>query len=103
MQHMGMPIPIQTFASSLQAGRDYPPNYADLPARFPEDAAYLDYLGWLRLPKGFFCPQCETPRIQVLYSKHCDRFDTFRNSISDLGARFKSEMQSLMAMNFQLF
>ncbi len=44
---------------------------------------------------------------QVLYSKHYDRFDTFRNSInnciSDLGARFKSEMQSLMTMNFQLF
>lgn len=44
---------------------------------------------------------------QVLYSKHYDRFDTFRNSIdnciSDLGARFKNEMQSLMTMNFQLF
>jgi transposase len=44
---------------------------------------------------------------QVLYSKHYDRFDTFRNSInnciSDLGTRFKSEMQSLMTMNFQLF
>jgi transposase len=45
---------------------------------------------------------------QVLYSsKHYDRFDTFRNSInnciSDLGACFKSEMQSLMTMNFQLY
>ena len=44
---------------------------------------------------------------QVLYSKHYDRFDTFRNSInnciSDLGTRFKNEMQSLMTMNFQLF
>jgi len=44
---------------------------------------------------------------QVLYSKHYDRFDTFRNSIndciSDLGTRFKSEIQSLMTMNFQLF
>jgi transposase len=44
---------------------------------------------------------------QVLYSKHYDRFDTFRNSIntciSDLGTRFKNEMQSLMNMNFQLF
>jgi transposase len=44
---------------------------------------------------------------QVLYSKHYDRFDTFRNTInnciSDLGTRFKSEMQSLMTMNFQLF
>jgi len=44
---------------------------------------------------------------QVLYSKHYDRFDTFRNSIntciSDLGIRFKNEMQSLMTMKFQLF
>ena len=43
---------------------------------------------------------------QVLYSKHYDRFDTFRNSIntctSDLGTRFKNEKQSLMTMNFQL-
>jgi transposase len=44
---------------------------------------------------------------QVLYSKHYDRFDTFRNSInnciSELGTRYKNEMQSLMTMNFQLF
>ena len=44
---------------------------------------------------------------QVLYSKHYDHFDTFRNSInsciSDFGTRFKNEMQSLMTMNFQLF
>jgi len=44
---------------------------------------------------------------QVLYSKHYDRFDTFRNSInnciSELSTRFKNEMQSLMTMNFQLF
>jgi len=44
---------------------------------------------------------------QVLYSKHYDRFDTFRNSIntciSDLGTRFKIEMQSLMTLKFQLF
>ena len=44
---------------------------------------------------------------QVLYSKHYDRFDTFRNSIdtciSELGTRFKNEMQSLMTMKFQLF
>ncbi|HJX36584.1 MAG TPA: IS630 family transposase [Dehalococcoidales bacterium] len=44
---------------------------------------------------------------QVLYSKHYDCFNTFRNSIdtciSDLGTRFKNEMQSLMTMNFQLF
>jgi transposase len=44
---------------------------------------------------------------QVLYSKHYDRFDTFRNSInnciSDLGTRFKNEIQSLMTLKFQLF
>jgi len=43
----------------------------------------------------------------ILYSKHYDNFDTFRNSInsciSELGTRFKNEMQSLMTMNFQLF
>ena len=56
-----MPTPIQTPASSLQAGRDYPPSYADLLAWFPDDAACLDYLEWLRWPNGFFCSQCETP------------------------------------------
>ena len=56
-----MPTLIQTPASSLQAGRDYPPSYADLLAWFPDDAACLDYLEWLRWPNGFFCPQCETP------------------------------------------
>jgi transposase len=44
---------------------------------------------------------------QVLYSKYYDSFNTFRNSIntclSELGTRFKNEMQSLMTMNFQLF
>jgi len=55
-----MPTHIQTPASSLQAGRDYPPSYADLLAWFPDDAACLDYLEWLRWPNGFVCPQCET-------------------------------------------
>ena len=45
---------------------------------------------------------------QVLYSKHYDRFDTFRNNIddyciNDLGTRFNSEMQSFMTLKFQLF
>jgi len=44
---------------------------------------------------------------QVLYSRHYDRFDVFRNSINtcigDLRTHFKNEMQSLMALNFQLF
>ncbi len=44
---------------------------------------------------------------QVLYSKHYDNFNAFRNSIdtciSELGTRFKNEMESLMTMKFQLF
>lgn len=44
---------------------------------------------------------------QVLYSKHYDRFDTFRDAIntciSDIGTQFKSEIESLMTMKFQLF
>ena len=44
---------------------------------------------------------------QVLYSKHYDRFDAFRNSINtcitELGTRYKNEMRSLMTLNFQLF
>jgi transposase len=44
---------------------------------------------------------------QVLYSKHYDRFDAFRNSINtcitELGTCYKNEMQSLMTINFQLF
>ena len=44
---------------------------------------------------------------QVLYSKHYDSFNAFRNSIdnciNDLSTRFKNEMESLMTMKFQLF
>ena len=44
---------------------------------------------------------------QVLYSKHYDNFNAFRGSIdtciSELGTRFKNEMESLMTMKFQLF
>ena len=44
---------------------------------------------------------------QVLYSKHYDRFDAFRNSINtcitELGTRYKNEMRSLMTLKFQLF
>lgn len=41
-----------------QAGKDYPRNYADFLGWFPDDAACLDYLDWLRWPSGFSCPQC---------------------------------------------
>lgn len=44
---------------------------------------------------------------QVLYSKHYDTFAAFKESIDtclrDLGTRFKSDMQTLMTMKFQLF
>lgn len=58
---MGMPTSSQTHASGLRAGRDYPRSYADLRAWFPDDAACLDYLEWLRWPNGFVCPRCGTP------------------------------------------
>jgi len=34
------------------AGRDYPGSYAELLSWFPDDAACLDYLEWLRWPDG---------------------------------------------------
>ncbi len=44
---------------------------------------------------------------EVLYSTHYDNFETFKNSIdtciSELGTSFKSKMETLMTMNFQLF
>lgn len=43
---------------SPRAGADYPASYGDLLAWFPDDAACLDYLDWLRWPDGFVCPRC---------------------------------------------
>ncbi len=40
------------------AGRDYPGSYAELQAWFPNEAACLDYLEWLRWPDGIRCPRC---------------------------------------------
>jgi transposase-like protein len=40
--------------------RDYPGSYGDVLAWFPDDAACLDYLDWLRWPDGFCCPHCES-------------------------------------------
>lgn len=39
---------------------DYPGSYGELLAWFPDDAACLDYLDWLRWPDGFCCPKCES-------------------------------------------
>ena len=38
-----------------EAGVHYPGSLADLRAWFPDDAACLDYLDWLRWPGGFLC------------------------------------------------
>lgn len=43
---------------SPQAGSDYPGSYADLLAWFSDDEACLDYLDWLRWPRGWRCPRC---------------------------------------------
>ncbi|MGO9885409.1 MAG: IS1595 family transposase, partial [Solirubrobacteraceae bacterium] len=40
------------------AGLDYPGSYAELLSWFPDDAACLDYLEWLRWPDGIRCPRC---------------------------------------------
>ena len=40
------------------ASKDYPRNYAEFLGWFPDDAACLDYLDWLRWPSGFSCPHC---------------------------------------------
>jgi transposase-like protein len=43
-----------------RTNRDYPGTYADVLVWFPDDAACLDYLDWLRWPDGFSCPHCES-------------------------------------------
>ena len=43
-----------------QGGVDYPRTYAELLSWFPDEAACLDYLAWLRWPDGFVCPACGT-------------------------------------------
>lgn len=55
-------VSTQPPARALKAGRDYPPSYAELRAWFPDDAACLDYLEWLRWPSGFVCPRCGRSR-----------------------------------------
>lgn len=50
--------PAQRPATALVPGRDFPRNYAELRAWFPDDGACVDYLEWLRWPEGFVCPHC---------------------------------------------
>jgi len=40
------------------AGVHYPGSLADVRGWFPDDAACLDYLDWLRWREGFVCPGC---------------------------------------------
>jgi hypothetical protein len=40
------------------AGRQYPRSLGEFQAWFSTDADCLDYLEWLRWPKGFVCPRC---------------------------------------------
>src|SRR5680860_551682 len=41
-----------------KVGMHYPGGLSDLRTWFPDDAACLDYLDWLRWPDGFACPHC---------------------------------------------
>jgi transposase-like protein len=45
-------------SSRPRTGVDYPGSYAELRAWFPDDAACLDFLDWLRWPDHFRCPLC---------------------------------------------
>jgi transposase-like protein len=45
--------------ATLDGGRDYPRDYAELRAWFATDDACRDYLAWLRWPNGFVCPRCD--------------------------------------------
>ena len=40
------------------AGVHYPGNLAAVRSWFPDDAACMDYLDWLRWPDGFRCSHC---------------------------------------------
>lgn len=45
-----------------QGGIDYPRTSAELLRWFPDEAACLDYLAWLRWPEGVVCPACGTAK-----------------------------------------
>ena len=49
----------QTQPKPPQAGVDYPRNYAEFLAWFPDDAACFDYIDWIRWKDGFSCPTCD--------------------------------------------
>jgi transposase-like protein len=41
-------------------GEDFPGSYGEMRAWFPDDAACLDYLDWLRWRRSFSCPHCSS-------------------------------------------
>ena len=49
-----------TVLEDPQVGVHYPGSLADLRGWFPDDAACLDYLDWLRWPDGFVGPHWRT-------------------------------------------
>lgn len=53
-----MTMPAQQPASALLPSRDFPENYGEMRAWFPDDASCMDFLEWLRWPEGFVCPKC---------------------------------------------
>ena len=46
------------------AGRDYPADWDQFLAFFPDEAACLDYLERLSWPHGFLCPACGDDSLQ---------------------------------------
>jgi transposase-like protein len=44
---------------NLIAGKDYPRNYREFVAMFPDNEACEQYLEKLRWPTGFICPRCQ--------------------------------------------
>lgn len=47
-------------------GVHYPGSLAALRSWFPDDEACLDYLDWLRWPRGFGCPHCGSQQAWAL-------------------------------------
>ncbi len=51
-------------------GRSYPEGEAEFRSWFRSDAGCLDYLDWLRWPRGFVCPYCEDDSWRLADGRH---------------------------------
>ena len=51
-------------------GRSYPEGEAVFRSWFRSDAGCLDYLDWLRWPRGFVCPYCEDDSWRLADDRH---------------------------------